>query len=222
MKSSDSVENYIKVIYGLSDKKKVWVNTNELAVQMSIKPSSVTDMLKKLDNKQLVNYQKYKGVKLTTEGNTLALRVIRKHRLWEVFLENKLGFNWDEVHDIAEQLEHISSPELVKRLDKFLDFPKYDPHGDPIPDHEGKIKPSKRNLLSAFYKGESGKLVGVDDSSSSFLKFLESKKLALGCEIIVYEKFDYDDSMDIKIMGTKEHLNISKEVSRNLYLIKNE
>jgi len=222
MESSNSVENYIKVIYRLSDDNKLWVNTNELAKQMSIKPSSVTDMLKKLDNRKLVNYQKYKGVKLTTEGNQLALQVIRKHRLWEVFLENKLGFNWDEVHEIAEQLEHISSPELVKRLDKFLDFPKYDPHGDPIPDHEGNIIPSKRNLLSAFNSGESGKLVGVDDSSSSFLKFLESKKLSLGCQIIVKEKFDFDDSMELEISGLKGKLNISKEVSRNLYLIKDE
>ncbi len=199
-----------------------WVNTNDLAGKMNIKPSSVTDMIKKLDQKKLVNYQKYKGVKLTDEGTKLALKVIRKHRLWEVFLQEKLGFSWDEVHEIAEQLEHINSPELVTRLDKFLGFPEYDPHGDPIPDNDGKIKPSRRKLLSEFEEGQTGKLVRVDDSSSSLLQFLESKKLILGSEISLVEKFEYDGSIEIKIHGHRNNLNISREVSENLYLAKNE
>ena len=222
MKSSNSVENYIKIISTLSGEKMKWVNTNDLAGKMNIKPSSVSDMIKKLDQKKLVNYQKYKGVRLTNEGSKLALNVIRKHRLWEVFLQDKLGFSWDEVHDIAEQLEHISSTELVKRLDKFLDFPKYDPHGDPIPDNEGNINLSRSYLLSNLEVGETGKLVRVDDSNSSLLQFLESKKLILGSEISLIEKFEYDGSIEIKILGHGNNLNISREVSENLYLTKDE
>ena len=222
MKSSDSTENYIKAIYSLSDHNAQWVNTNDLAERMDIKASSVSDMLKKLDQKNLIKYQKYRGVKLSDEGSKLALKVIRKHRLWEVFLQDKLGFNWDEVHDIAEQLEHISSPELVKRLDEFLNFPQYDPHGDPIPDANGNFKPLERHLLCDLEKNESGQLVGVNDSSPSFLRFLESKKLTLGSIITVLEYFDYDGSMDILLQNQNEKLNISKEVSQNLYLIKNE
>ena len=222
MKSSDSTENYIKAIYSLSKENKTWVNTNILADKMLIKPSSVTDMLKKLSLKNLVEYQKYKGVKLTTKGSDLALNVIRKHRLWEVFLQKKLGFNWDEVHDIAEQLEHIVSPELVTKLDEFLEYPKYDPHGDPIPDEKGKFTKTNRSLLSECNKNEAGQLVGVKDSSPAFLQFLESQKLNLGCLISVKQKFEYDDSMEIRINNNKNNLNISKEVSGNLYLLKDE
>lgn len=222
MPSSKSVENYIKIIFNISGDRMQWVNTSVLAGKMNIKPSSVTDMIKKLDQKKLVKYQRYQGVILTGKGNKLALRIIRNHRLWEVFLQNRLGFAWDEVHDIAEQLEHISSPELIKRLDKFLDFPKYDPHGDPIPDNEGKIKASRRHLLSEFEVGKSGKLVRVDDSTSSLLKFLESKKLHLGCIISVKKKFEFDGSMEIKIHRTGHVFNISREVSNSLYLTKNE
>ena len=220
MKSSDSTENYIKAIYALASDDKEWVNTKDLADKMEIKPSSVTDMLKKLDVKKLANYQKYKGVQLTKEGKKLALNVIRNHRLWEVFLERKLKFNWDEVHDIAEQLEHISSDELIDRLDKFLDYPKYDPHGDPIPDSEGNIRPSSRNPLSSFEPKEQGEFVGVGDSSPAFLKYLESKNVSLGCHIALIEKFDFDESIDIMIDRKKPYLTISKEVSQNIYLIK--
>ncbi len=222
MKSSDSVENYIKAIYALYDKEKAWVNTNDLAERMEIKPSSVTDMIKKLEQKGFVTYRKYKGVKLSRKGQELALNVIRKHRLWEVFLSDKLGFNWDEVHDIAEQLEHISSPELVKRLDKFLDYPKYDPHGDPIPDDEGKMKKTSRTLLSEFKTGDKGQLVGVKDSSPSFLKYLESMNLSLGSNIQLVQKFDFDESMEIKLEGKREAFNISKVVSSNLFLLRDE
>ena len=220
MQSSNSVENYIKGIHSLSSSEKDWVSTNVLAEKMNIRPSSVTDMIKRLRSKKLVSYQKYKGVKLTSHGEELALKVIRKHRLWEVFLHNKLGFNWDEVHDIAEQLEHIASSELVERLDAYLEFPKYDPHGDPIPDSKGKMKDSSRELLSNLKVGDSGQLVGVEDSSSSFLQFLESKKLNLGCTISVIEIFEYDESMEIKLMGIEKSMNVSRDVCHNLYMIK--
>ena len=220
MKSSQSVENYIKGIYGLSSDSDEWINTKNLAEKMNTKPSSVTDMVQKLDAKSLVSYKKYKGVQLTKKGQELALIVIRKHRLWEVFLQKKLGFSWDEVHDIAEQLEHISSPELVSRLDQYLNFPKFDPHGDPIPDADGKIKEGERFLISVCQTGDSGKLVGVADSSTSFLKFLETKELTLGIQIRIKEKQEYDLSVDIELVDQKKLLNISNEVASNLFLAK--
>lgn len=222
MKSSRSEENYIKGIYRISGEEFGWVNTNDLAARMEIKPSSATDMIKKLHQKKLVEYQKYNGVKLTSKGNKLALKVIRKHRLWEVFLKEKLGFEWDEVHDIAEQLEHISSPELVERLDKFLQFPKFDPHGDPIPDQNGKIRNLKRALMSDFQPGESGKIVGVNDSSTAFLKFLDSKGVGLGSKIEIIQVHEFDHSMDILIEGSKNTINLSKEVTTNLFINNDE
>lgn len=222
METSNSAENYIKAIYRCSGESSNWVNTSDLAEKMCIKPSSVTDMLKKLSQKKLVTYKKYQGVKLTPEGNKTALEVIRKHRLWEVFLHKKLGFLWDEVHEIAEQLEHISSTELTQRLDVFLDFPEFDPHGDPIPNAKGIIKKSNRRLLSDFKKGEQGKLVGVVDSSASFLQFLESKKIHLGSIILIKKRFEFDGSMEVEIKNQKSNLNVSREVCMNLYLSKNE
>lgn len=140
-------ENYIKAIYKLCEKSADAVSTNAIAEKMHTKAASVSDMLKKLSKKKLINYRKYQGVTLTAKGEKLALAIVRKHRLWELFLVQKLNFKWDEVHDIAEQLEHIQSDELVKRIDKFLDHPKFDPHGDPIPDVNGKLHPQRSRLL---------------------------------------------------------------------------
>lgn len=222
MNSSHSVENYIKGIYNLSGEDALWINTNHLAEKMSIKASSVSDMIKKLSQRNLVEYKKYHGVRLTEEGKKLALKVIRKHRLWEVFLHKNLGFAWDEVHEIAEQLEHISSSELVERLNKYLDFPKFDPHGDPIPDEKGKIKKIKRDLLSECKKGDSGKIVGVEDSSAEFLQFLENRGLFLGCRLLVLECYPFDNSMDVEITDTKTFTNLSMTAGKNIYLNKNE
>lgn len=222
MESSDSVQNYIKGIYALSGEDKNWVSTNHLAEKMHTRPSSVTDMMKKLDQKNLVIYQKYKGFKLTTFGNQLALDVIRRHRLWEVFLEQKLGFSWDEVHEIAEQMEHISSKELIRRLDKFLDYPQIDPHGDPIPDEHGKMMPGQRLLLYDCKVGGKYEVVGVQNSQASFLQFLKSKALTLGVKIKVLKTHDFDGSMDIQLIEKKHSLNVSKQVSQNLFVIKHD
>jgi DtxR family transcriptional regulator, Mn-dependent transcriptional regulator len=211
-------ENYLKAIFKYSNRTKEGVSTNVIADELNTKASSVTDMIKKLSDKKLVIYKKYKGVTLTNTGRDVAVSVIRKHRLWEVFLVDKLDFKWDEVHDIAEQLEHIHSPELVKRLDTFLEHPKYDPHGDPIPDKEGNLQHHKDITLSDLAKGEKGVIVGVKEHSTSYLKYLESINLVLGTEIKVTEIVDFDHSMSISI--GKKTVNISHQASKNLIIKK--
>lgn len=211
-------ENYLKAIFKYSNKTKEGVSTNVIADELDTKASSVTDMIKKLSDKKLVLYKKYKGVTLTQEGRKIAVSVIRKHRLWEVFLVEKLDFKWDEVHDIAEQLEHIHSEELVTRLDTFLENPKYDPHGDPIPDEDGNLQHHKDITLSDLVIGEKGVIVGVKEHSTSYLKYLESINLVLGKEIKVNEIVDFDHSMSISI--GKESINISNQASKNLIVKK--
>ena len=183
-----SEENYIKVIYHLSLVSPKGVNTNAIAGMLETKASSVTDMLKKLSDKELVAYQKYQGVTLTENGFLSAKMIVRKHRLWEVFLVEKLGFAWDEVHEIAEELEHIKSEALIDKLDEFLEFPDFDPHGDPIPNRNGVIKKITKLLLSEADLNKEYQCVGVKDSSSEFLKYLDKQKIALGSLLIVKEK----------------------------------
>lgn len=213
---SDSEENYLKAIFHLERFSKEGVSTNAIAEQMQTKASSVTDMLKKLADKKLVNYVKYQGVTLTNQGKKTAASIIRKHRLWEVFLVEKLDFSWDEVHEIAEQLEHIASEKLVDRLDKHLDFPKFDPHGDPIPSKEGTFPERNKVLLSTLKAGESGICVGVKDTSTSFLKFLDKNGIALGITISVLEREEFDGSLEIRVRNEK--MTISQLISSNLYL----
>lgn len=211
-----SEENYLKAIFHLENTYREGVSTNALAEEMETKASSVTDMIKKLSEKKLLNYKKYQGVKLSKSGREAAISVIRKHRLWEVFLVEKLNFNWDEVHDVAEQLEHIRSEKLIRELDKFLGFPKRDPHGDPIPDAGGNFSLSNKMLLSELEKGETAICVGVRDSSAAFLQFLDKNKIALGKEIQVLEKESFDNSMLVKLDDRK--LQISQLISGNLYI----
>jgi len=213
-----SEENYIKTIFHLEQKALEGVSTNAIAEQMDTKASSVTDMIKKLSEKGVINYVKYQGVTLTQEGRKTALSIIRKHRLWEVFLVETLDFSWDEVHEIAEQLEHIHSEKLIDRLDKLLDFPKYDPHGDPIPTKDGTFSERDKILLSELTVGEGGICVGVEDTSSAFLKFLDKNGIALGQKIHVIEKEEFDASLQISING--KNLNISNLVASNLYIKK--
>lgn len=213
---SDSEENYLKAIFHLERFSKDGVSTNAIAEQMQTKASSVTDMLKKLSDKQLVNYVKYQGVTLTKEGKKTASKIIRKHRLWEVFLVEKLDFSWDEVHEVAEQLEHIDSDQLIDRLDKHLNFPKFDPHGDPIPSRDGNFPEREKVLLSSLNTGDSGICVGVKDTSTSFLKFLDKNGIALGKIITILEKEEFDDSFKIQIGN--EILMISNQIASNLYL----
>ena len=210
-----SEENYLKAIYHLEIDVDKGISTNSIAKKLETKASSVTDMVKKLSEKEVVVYKKYQGVKLTNYGKKTAANIVRKHRLWEVFLVEKLNFSWDEVHDVAEQLEHIKSPKLINQLDSFLGFPSNDPHGDPIPDKEGNLKIIEKSLLSTFYKNESGVCVGVDDSSSEFLRYLDKKGITLGKQITVLEKEDFDDSLSIEMDNKK--FSISNKIANNLY-----
>lgn len=198
-------ENYLKAIWSLSKGKSKGVSTNKLAARLETKASSVSDMVRRLAEKGLVHYVKYHGVTLTDDGMAVAVRVIRKHRLWESFLVDKLRFSWDEVHELAEQLEHIRSTELTDRLDAFLGHPSFDPHGDPIPNKEGRFPERERKALDQFEPGSAVVLTGVSDSSASFLQFLNRLGLELGTRIEVREHIDYDNSMLVGI-GDKEQL----------------
>ena len=213
-----SEENYLKAIYHLELDAEKGISTNAIAKKLNTKASSVTDMIKKLSDKEVVIYKKYQGVKLTDFGKKTAANIVRKHRLWEVFLVEKLNFSWDEVHDVAEQLEHIKSPKLINQIDALLGFPTHDPHGDPIPDKDGNLKIIDKSLLSTLQKDDCGICVGVDDSSSEFLQFLDKKGITLGKKITVLEKEDFDDSLSIEIEGEK--LSISNKIANNLYIKK--
>jgi DtxR family Mn-dependent transcriptional regulator len=215
---SQSEENYLKAIYHLSLISNKGITTNAIAKKLETKASSVTDMVQKLSEKELIIYKKYQGVTLTEFGKKTAANIVRKHRLWEVFLVEKLNFSWDEVHDVAEQLEHIKSQKLIQELDSFLGFPTHDPHGDPIPDDKGNLKTIEKSLLSSLGKNESGFFVGVIDSSSEFLQFLDKKGITLGKEITVLEKEDFDDSVFILIDDKK--LSISQKIATNLFVKK--
>lgn len=212
-------ENYLKAIFHLDNGSVGGVSTNAIALKMETKPSSVTDMVQKLADKKMLSYKKYKGTLLTKEGKKIAANVIRKHRLWEVFLVEKLNFDWDEVHEIAEQLEHIKSEELTTRLDAFLDHPDFDPHGDPIPDKDGNIKKIEKKLLSELNKGDKGTCVGVKESSVNFLQYLDKKKVKIGSKITVLGKEYFDGSMMIQI--GEHQFFISKEIANNLYINRN-
>ena len=211
-----SEENYLKAIYHLGKRGSSAVSTNAIANRMKTKASSVTDMLRKLSEKRLANYQKYKGVHLTQDGKLAAINVIRKHRLWETFLVNKLNFAWDEVHDIADQLEHIKSEKLINQLDEFLGHPTHDPHGDPIPDEDGNIHRDQKILLSQVNEQVSCTCIGVKDSSSDFLKYLDKNRIALGTNFEILSKESFDASMRIQI--NNEELAISKEVANNIFV----
>ncbi|RRJ94055.1 metal-dependent transcriptional regulator [Flavobacterium macacae] len=211
-----SEENYIKAIYHLSLFQKKGVNTNAIAKMIETKASSVTDMIKKLAEKGLVEYQKYQGVTLTETGLYSAKMIVRKHRLWEVFLVEKLDFSWDEVHDVAEELEHIKSEKLINKLDAFLGFPTEDPHGDPIPNAKGEIKKIDKKLLSDLKIGQRSICVGVKDTSSEFLKYLDKQHIALGSNFEIIEKESFDASLIVLV--NENEMNISNKIASNLYV----
>ena len=211
-------ENYIKAIYHIGDNGKLSVKTNAIAEAMNTKASSVTDMIKKLSDKNYADYKKYQGVTLTENGKRVAINIIRKHRLWEVFLVEKLNFTWDEVHEVAEHLEHIKSDKLVDELDAFLEHPTHDPHGDPIPDKDGNFHHIDKIVLAKAEVGETYKCVGVDDTSTAFLQYLDSNNIALGTIITVKHKEPYDNS--VKISLEHSEIVVSQSVAKNLYLKK--
>lgn len=219
MQHSFTEENYLKAIYKLQEANGETVATSALAEALGINAASVTDMLKKMAQKKLVIYQKSKGFRLADKGKEVAINIIRNHRLWEVFLVDKLGFKWDEVHDMAEQMEHIHSNELVNRLDKYLGFPKADPHGDPIPDINGVVPEFKSVLLSSLQPGEQGSFIGVTDHSSSFLNYLDKAGLSLGDSIKVKSVEEFDRTYTIQLKNKKEAL-FSLKVTNSLLISK--
>jgi DtxR family Mn-dependent transcriptional regulator len=208
-------ENYLKAIYRLSGAGINPVLTNDLADSMKTKAASATDMVKKLATKKLISYQKYYGANLTSKGKTEALMVIRKHRLWETFLVQKLNFSWDEVHEVAEQLEHIQSKTLIEKLDTFLGYPKTDPHGHPIPDANGKIKEVKQVRLSEFPVLKKCVVRAVKNGSPSFLQYLSKIGIHIGVMLSITEKLEFDGSTEISI-DNKKKIFISREAAENL------
>ena len=216
MENSFTEENYLKAIFKLSRRSELGVSTNALAERMDTKASSVTDMMKRLSAKNLVDYQKYQGVMLTEKGKKVAVDIIRKHRLWEVFLVNHLNFGWDEVHEVAEQMEHINSPLLVNRLDKFLNHPKYDPHGGPIPDSDGNFPAPARIKLDELVVGKTSKVLGVTEHSDSFLAYLKKVGLDLGQEFSLTDRHDFDRSVELIILGERVH--VSHDVAKHIFV----
>jgi DtxR family Mn-dependent transcriptional regulator len=207
-------ENYIKSIYKLQDGQAV-VSTNAIAYELATKPASVTDMAKKLKEKKLIDYEKYQGISLTSEGKRMALQIVRRHRLWECFLVEKLSFSWDEVHEIAEELEHVRSEKLVNRLSEFLGNPTTDPHGDPIPDAQGKFNKVKQLVSLDKATARRLEVAGVADQSSALLEFLNAKGIRLGTQIDVIERYEFDNSVEIKIRN-QPAFTISEQVSKNI------
>ncbi|MEX0811569.1 MAG: metal-dependent transcriptional regulator [Chitinophagales bacterium] len=212
-------ENYIKAIFKLSENSLENISTNAIASEIKTKAASVTDMLQRLADKDLLRYKKYKGVKLTSKGNDVAIDLVRRHRLWEVFLVEKLNFNWDQVHEVAEELEHVSSPLLTSRLDQFLNFPRYDPHGDPIPDKDGNIPYFEEKKLSELENGDKGIIVNVNEQSPEFLQYLDKLNIAIQSKVEVLESNDYDGSRQIKI-NNDTSVFTSHKVCKNLIVKK--
>ncbi len=216
MSISFTEENYLKAIFSLSHLyNHAEVSTNQISDHLNNKAASVTDMLKRLAEKKYIDYKPYKGVKLTEKGRKTAVKVVRKHRLWEVFLVEKLNFKWDEVHEIAEQLEHIDSDELIEKLDVFLGKPKFDPHGDPIPDASGKFYTSKSIALSKASKKQILVIAGVTDHSTNFLQFLSNSGISLGDHLKIDELNPYDNSLTVRINKSKT-MFLSHKVASNI------
>lgn len=216
MSFTTSEENYIKAIYHLQQSADV-VTTNEVADRLQTKAASVTDMLKKLNAKNLLNYEPYKGVTLSKDGKKLALSIVRKHRLWEYFLVNHLQFGWDEVHEIAEELEHINSALLIDKLDAFLNFPRFDPHGDPIPDGNGRMEISKQVNLMDMVLNHKAEVKAVGSQSSELLELLRHKEIGIGTILQVVRKFSFDNSIEIKV-GKNPPFSISQQLAQTLFV----
>jgi len=214
LKYSASKENYLKAIYHLQSEHDI-VTTNELAAALQAKPASITDMLKKLKAEKLLIYERYQGFKLNNEGKKVAIQIIRKHRLWEYFLVKKLQFGWDEVHEMAEELEHITSKKLIDRLDAFLDFPETDPHGDPIPDSQGKFNHQKQVSLLELPMNKSVKVSGVASQTSEMLELLEHKNIRIGTRLEIKKRFPFDNSVELKIRN-QAPITVSEQVAKNI------
>ena len=211
-----SEENYIKAIFHLQQAEGN-VSTNQLAASLHTKPASVTDMLKKLTQKSLLEYEPYQGVRLGKEGKKQALTIVRKHRLWEFFLVDKLQFGWDEVHDVAEELEHISSKKLVDKLDAYLGFPKFDPHGDPIPDSNGIMATIRQFNLIDVKPKVLVEVCSVGNQSAELLELLRHKNIGIGTELQIVRKFEFDHSVEISVKN-KPSITISQQLAQALFV----
>ncbi|MBY0480377.1 MAG: metal-dependent transcriptional regulator [Chitinophagaceae bacterium] len=216
MNLTKTEENYIKAIFHLQQSEGN-VTTNQLAASILTKPASVTDMLKKLTSKNLIDYEPYQGVRLSKEGKKQALMIVRKHRLWEYFLVEKLQFGWDEVHEVAEELEHISSKKLVEKLDAFLEHPKFDPHGDPIPDSNGNMVYMRLYNLKDVKPHVLVELCNVGSQSAELLDLLKHKNIVIGTRMEVLRKFSFDNSVEISIKN-KPAITISQQLSEALFV----
>lgn len=216
--NSQIEENYLKTIFMISRAEKRPVSTSAIADELGVQSASVTDMIKKLSSKGLVRYKKYYGVELSDSGRKAAVKIVRKHRLWEVFLVEKLGFGWGDVHDVAEQLEHVRSEQLVDRLDAFLNYPKVDPHGDPIPDKDGVVRKQTNVPLTSLKGGESGVISAVKHDGKDLLDYLDRQNLVLGNKLQVIEKLEFDGSMEVIVSGQK--LYVSEKIAENILMRK--
>ena len=218
IKLSKSEENYLKSIFNLSEFGNKQVTTNSISKILNIEPASVTDMIKKLSKKNLIYHEKYKGSTISKSGIKIALQIIRRHRLWEVFLHDKLKFKWDEIHELAEELEHVSSEELIDNLDKYLKYPKIDPHGDPIPNKMGEIDFIDKISISDLGIGEKGIVSRIINEDENFFNLLNKLKIEIGTEVVILDKIDYDDSLDVLI--NNRSVIISKEIAENIKITK--
>lgn len=216
---SQTEENYLKALFHLTSESidKSEAGTNELATMVNVKPATANDMLKKLKEKKLISYERYGKISLTVLGKRNAIEVVRKHRLWETFLYEKLEFTWDEVHEVAEQLEHIHSPKLIEKLEKLLNYPEFDPHGDAIPNAKGELKLQVRKTLSQVSVGKSCKLISVKDNSASFLQYVVNVGLGLSSKIKVVNRQDFDGTMEIEVNGKKS--SVSQKFAENLFIV---
>ena len=210
-----SEENYLKSIYRLGQQTSFKITPTAIAESLGNNPASVVDMIRKLTEKQLISYDKKNGVKLTPQGLKDAVLIVRRHRLWEVFLLEKLGYHWDEIHDIAEELEHINNATLADRLDKFLGFPEYDPHGDPIPKANGKVPKPYSVTLTDLKVGDTCRVAAVRDTNSPFLQYLQKLEIGIGTQIQLIEKIPFDNSLVIRI-GSKENTTVSQKFGENI------
>ena len=216
--ATNTVENYLKSIFHLSASPSDKVPTTRIAEHLGVKSSTVTDMIQKLKERHLVVYTKYQGVTLTAQGKTMALDIVRKHRLWEVFLVEKLGFKWDEVHTIAEQLEHIQSGELINRLDDFLENPTQDPHGDPIPDRDGSVKKLSQQLMATLQVGDAAVVSRVTEDEPSLLHFLDTQGLRLNAQFGVKQIIDFDGSLIVEV--AHHTVSVSQKIASHIYVVK--
>jgi DtxR family transcriptional regulator, Mn-dependent transcriptional regulator len=214
---SHTEQNYIKAIYHLSRNQEGTAYTQELATALATTPASVTDMVKKLSEKGILSYVPYRGARLSRRGEKTALGIIRRHRLWELFLHRVLKFKWDEVHAMAEELEHVSSDSLLNRIDEYLSYPKFDPHGDPIPDANGKLSETNFTRLSDQSKNQTSVIAAVSEHSPEFLKYLDETGLTLGSHLKVLKKYSFDNSVEIMLNGKKQ-LHISGSVAEKIYI----